>query len=119
VREVVVVSPERRIVFNDMEAVERIRVFEKGVKRASEEANVGQRELLLRDGDIISPALPASEPLRNECGHFLHCVRRGEPLYTPSSQGVAVVRVLEAIDRSMRSRGAPVPVTAPLEGARP
>lgn len=119
VREIVVVSPERRIVFNDVEAVERVRIYEKGVRRVDDPGpSFGNPNLLMRDGDIISLALPASEPLRNECGHFLHCVRRQEEVYTPCSQGLSVVRVLEAVDRSIATGGTPVTLASEPEAAR-
>lgn len=113
VRELVVVSAERRIVFNDMDPVERVRVYEKGVKSVPVDGvtGLGQHRLLLRDGEIMSPAIPGREPLRHECGHFLHCVRRGEEPVTPGNQGLAVVRVLAAIDRSIAAGGAPVRVS--------
>ena len=109
VREVIVVSSERRIVFNDVDPIERVRVYDKGVKFVPIEAEVGafgEHRLLLRDGDITSPAIRASEPLRNMCGHFLHCVRRGESPVTSGSDGLAVICVLEAIERSMAAGGA-------------
>jgi predicted dehydrogenase len=117
VRQVVVVSSEQRIVFNDLDPLERVRIFEKGVKRVPNvngddhiERGFGDHQLLLRDGDIISPAIGASEPLRNQCGEFLHCVRRGDRPSSDGARGVAVVRTMEAVDRSLALGGAPVPV---------
>lgn len=109
VREVVVVSAERRVVFNDMDAVEPVRVYHKGVKTAPAGGALqpGELPLVLRDGEITSPALRLSEPLRYECGHFLHCLRRGEAPFTGGRQGLAVVKVLAAIDRSMALGGTP------------
>jgi predicted dehydrogenase len=116
VREVVVVGSDRRVVFNDLDPLERVRVFDKGVKpvRADEPTSFGEYQFLLRDGDISSPAMGAVEPLKHVCGHFLHCVRRGEKPATDGWQGADVVRVMEAIDCSVAQRGAPVRV-APLE----
>ena len=113
VREVVVVGSDKRVVFNDLDAVERVRVFDKGVKVAvlDEPLSFGEYQLLVRDGDITSPALTAvTEPLKLECGHFLHCVRRGDPVFTDGKQGRDVVVVMEAIAASMKRRGAPVDI---------
>ncbi|MCU1378815.1 MAG: oxidoreductase domain protein [Acidimicrobiales bacterium] len=116
VRQVVVVSSEQRIVFNDLDPLERVRIFEKGVKRVPIadvdpiERAFGDHQLLLRDGDIISPAIRASEPLRNQCGEFLHCVRRGGRPSSDGARGVSVVRTMEAVDRSLALGGAPVQV---------
>lgn len=109
VREVVVVGSEERIVFNDFNPLERVRVFEKGVAPMEAEASsYGEYHFRMRDGDIISPRVDASEPLKNECSHFLECVRTGERPISDAHVGRAVVEVMEAIDRSMARHGAPV-----------
>jgi predicted dehydrogenase len=112
VREVVVVLSERRVVFNDVDPLERVRVFHKGVESVPVDPRegYGEAQLRLRDGDIVSPAVDAIEPLRFECGHFLHCIRRGEKPFTSGAQGVATVRVMEAIDLSIMASGARVQV---------
>jgi predicted dehydrogenase len=112
VREVVVVGSDRRIAFNDLDALESVRVFDKGVSLvpAEEATTFGEFRFLLRDGDILSPAVPASEPLKNQCSHFLDCVRHGEEPFTPGVQGRNIVLVMEAIEQSMASNGAPVPL---------
>jgi len=113
VREVVAVCKERRVVFNDMDPLERVRVFEKGIERDNEGLTYGE-QMLLRDGDILSPAVDAREPLKSQCGHFLHCIRRGQVLLTDATQGLAVVRVIEAVNRSMSEGGAPVTLAPAL-----
>jgi len=54
---------------------------------------------------------PAREPLAAECDHFIDCVRTGGRPRSDGAQGLAVVRVLDAGQRSMRQGGAPVAVT--------
>src|SRR5439155_3948861 len=97
---------DRRILFNDLNGVEQVRVFEKGVSCVEEEPlNYGEFRFQIRDGDIISPRIEAAEPLKSQCRHFLECVRTGK---RPVSSGVAgrdVVRVLEGINRSMECKG--------------
>jgi predicted dehydrogenase len=121
VREVVIVGSKKRVVFNDVDPLERVRVFFKGVTPVSDEepSSFGEH-VLLRDGDIVSPALPATEPLKHECGHFLHCIRRGERPFTGARQGRDVVVVLEAIDQSIAANGSPVSLAGRFSGgARP
>jgi predicted dehydrogenase len=110
-REVVVVGSDRRIVFNDLNGSEQVRVFERGVKQpAPEPASHGEYHVQIRDGDILSPRIEISEPLKNECRHFLDCVASGAPPITNGRAGDEVVRVLEAVDRSLSLKGAPVEV---------
>ncbi|MFO7166409.1 MAG: Gfo/Idh/MocA family oxidoreductase [Chloroflexota bacterium] len=109
VREVVVVGSNERIVFDDISTTERVRVFEKGVTSVEREASsFGEHQLLMRDGAIIIPKIEASEPLKNECAHFLECVLTGCQPLTSGREGVEVVQVMEAIDRSVAAHGAPV-----------
>ncbi|MDI3340757.1 MAG: Gfo/Idh/MocA family oxidoreductase [Sphaerobacter sp.] len=118
VREVVVVGSAKRIVFNDLQPMEQVRVFEKGVTALQDDGTaVSEPQLLMRDGDIISPSIQAKEPLRTLATHFSECVLQGGRPLTDGAAGRDVVRVLEAVDRSMAQRGAPVELTteeAPL-----
>src|SRR5438067_5759347 len=70
-REVVAVCSDRRIVFDDLNGREQVRVFDKGVRAVpTEPLNYGECQLQIRDGDILSPVVEASEPLKNQCRHF-------------------------------------------------
>jgi predicted dehydrogenase len=111
VREVVVVGSRRRIVFDDLNDVERVRVFERGVSVGDAIADsYGEFKLLVRDGDIISPKVEPSEPLKNQCADFVEAVRHGRAPLASCQFGVGVIRTLAAIDQSMRSHGAAVEV---------
>jgi len=110
-REVVVVGSDKRIVFDDLNPLERVRVFDKGVAPVMvEPASYGEFQFLMRDGDIVSPRVEVSEPLRNQCSHFLECVKGDRRPLTGGRQGYEVVRVMEAIERSIERQGAPVEV---------
>ena len=112
VREVVVVGSKKRILFDDLNNTERVRVFEKGVTPVSKEAaSYGEHQFLIRDGDIISPHLETSEPLKNQCLHFLDCLGQGKCPTSDGKAGLDVVRVMEAVDQSIHQQGAPVVVS--------
>ena len=108
VREVVVVGGRKRVVFDDLNNLEKIKIFEKGVAISGDVNSFGEFQLLLRDGDILSPKVAASEPLRNQCEHFFECVREGREPLSGGQAGLDVVRVMAAIDRSLRGAGVPV-----------
>ena len=110
-REIVVVGSRMRIAFNDLDARESVRIFEKGVAAVSAEpVGYGSYQLAIRDGSIISPKIEASEPLRNQVKHFLTCITEHQQPLSDGSNGLEVVRVMEAIDLSMERNGAPVEV---------
>lgn len=110
-REVVIVRSDKRIVFNDLSGMEQVRVFEKGVSAMeSEPLNYGESRFQIRDGDIISPRIEPSEPLKNQCRHFLECVRLKKRPISSGVEGCDVVRVLEAVNRSIECNGLRVKV---------
>jgi predicted dehydrogenase len=110
-REVVVVKSDKRIVFNDLNGNEQVRVFEKGVSPVEQEPlNYGEFRFEIRDGDIISPRIEPVEPLKHQCRHFLECVRTGKRPISSGREGRDVVRVLEAVNRSIELKGLQVEV---------
>lgn len=110
-REVVVVCSGRRLVFNDLNAVEPVRIYEKGVSAVGgEPENFGEYQLNIRDGAIISPAVEPSEPLKNQCRHFIECIHTGEKPRTDVEDGVSVLATLEAIERSIQLQGTTIKV---------
>lgn len=111
VREVVVVGSDRRIVFDDLNALERVKIYEKGVTSTSDEAtNYGEFQFEMRDGDIISPKVEVSEPLKTQCSHFVECITHDLMPFTDGQAGKAVVQVMEAIDHSLQHNGVPIDV---------
>jgi predicted dehydrogenase len=110
-REVVVVKSDKRIVFNDLNGIEQVRVFEKGVSTVEQEPlNYGEFRFEIRDGDIISPRIEPVEPLKHQCRHFLDCVRTGKRPISSGVEGRDVVSVLEAVNRSIECKGLQVEV---------
>ncbi|MGE0822313.1 MAG: Gfo/Idh/MocA family protein [Candidatus Binatia bacterium] len=109
VREVVAVGSDKRIVFNEFNPLERVRVFDKGVAVVEPEAvSYGEYQLRIRDGDIVSPRIDTSEPLKNQCAHFLECITARAHPVSDGRAGRDVVQVMKAIDYSIQQRGAPV-----------
>jgi predicted dehydrogenase len=106
-RRFTVVGSRKMAVFDDMEAGEKVRVYDKGVDRAGQVVSYGDA-LTVRSGDILIPRLSLQEPLTLECRHFVDCVRdRRQPL-THGASGLRVVRVLAAAQASLARGGQPV-----------
>ena len=100
-----VVGRERMVVYDDLEPVEKVKVYDRGVDR--QPASFGEFQLTYRSGDIVSPRLDTTEPLYLECAHFLECIQTGREPDTSPRSGVEVVRVIQAAERSLRRGGAP------------
>jgi predicted dehydrogenase len=111
VRRVVVVGSQQRLVFDDLNDLERVRIFEKGVAVGeTDTASFGDFKLLIRDGDIISPKVEYSEPLKNQATDFIEAIRENRQPVSDGASGEAVVRTLKAIEASMAHRGKAVEV---------
>ena len=93
------------IVWNDLEADEKVKVYDKGVKITSQE---GVYELLVsyRSGDMWSPQLEQVEALRQELGYFVECITKGQEPFNNGCAGLRVVRMLEAASESLKRKGA-------------
>jgi predicted dehydrogenase len=65
----------------------------------------------LRVGDLVIPTLQFGEPLRSECQHFIDCVRSGNRPVTDGSNGLRVVKVLEAAELSLKQQGRPIEIS--------
>jgi predicted dehydrogenase len=115
VRETVVVGSKGRALFNDLDQLEPLRIFYKGVHAARSQPGLADPSprLVIRDGEILSPKVVTDEPLKQELMHFLECVRHRRRPRSDGRFGISVVRVMEAIDSSLAAQGAPTPVGGP------
>jgi len=111
VREITVVAEDKMLSYDDMDAMEPIRLFDKRVNVEEEFVDTfsGFRSVV-HTGDITIPPVRMGEPLGAECMHFLDCIENGETPNTGGPEGVEVVRALEAMDRSMSQGGKEVPL---------
>ena len=90
-RRFTVVGEHRMATFDDMASEGKITVYDKGF----------DEEYVPHSGDIWSPRVSAVEPLRTECEHFVRSVLDGTPPLSDGAAGLRVVRVLEALQRSL------------------
>lgn len=107
-RTIRVVGSKARVVFNDLDNLEKIKLYQKGISVSEDYNDFGEFQLRLRDGDIISPRVETKEPLKEQCLHFIDCViNRKQPL-TDGNNGMEVVKAMYAIERSLKNNGAVV-----------
>lgn len=109
IRKITIVGSKKMAVFDDGEGSEKLRIYDKGV---TQDYDSFAEFITLRFGDITIPHLKIGEPLQLECQHFLDCIRdRKEPL-SDGWDGLRVVKVLDAAQRSLKSNGAPISLQA-------
>jgi predicted dehydrogenase len=104
IRTTLIGGQKKMIVWNDLVADEKVRVYDKGVQIGN---GKGIQELLVsyRSGDMWAPQLEQLEALRVELGYFADCVESGETPFNDGHAGLRVVRMLEAAECSIRKRG--------------
>lgn len=107
VRRTTLVGSKRMVVFDDMQASEKIRIYDKGVDPNGRYVGY-QESLSLRFGEVLVPALKMTEPLKLECEHFVDCVINRTTPRSDGKDGMRVVRVLDAAQRSLKAGGIPV-----------
>ncbi len=108
-RRLTVVGSKKMVEFDDVHPTEKLRIYDKGFDRPPEFTQYGEY-LTVRHGDIHIPRVDMEEPLDLECRHFIACVATGAQPRTGAAQGLEVVQVLDAAQRSLRQQGKPVPV---------
>jgi predicted dehydrogenase len=104
VRTTLIGGEKRMLVWNDLEADEKIKVYDKGVDIKSRE---GVYELLVnyRSGDMWAPQIEQGEALREELSYFVECVSTGKSPFNDGCAGLRVVQMLEAASESMSKKG--------------
>lgn len=101
IRKFTVVGSKKMVTFDDMEATEKIRIYDKGV---NQEIRYGSYDevLTLREGDIHIPYFKMQEPLKIEANHFIECIREHKKPLSDGQNGLDVVKILEAVSLSLK-----------------
>ncbi len=104
VRTTLIGGEKKMLVWNDLEADEKIKVYDKGVHIKSQE-NVYELLVSYRSGDMWAPQVEQVEALKLELGHFIDCISHNKVPLNDGMAGLRVVRMLEAAGRSVEKKG--------------
>ncbi len=110
VREIVVVGDRKMYVWDELAPAGPVSIYDKGVDRPQNYEDYGQFQLLTREGDLTIPKIKMEEPLKVQGRYFLQSIRSGALTMNDGEFATGVVRVLEAIRRSLLADGAMTPV---------
>jgi predicted dehydrogenase len=105
VRTTLVGGEKKMLVWNDLEADEKIRVYDKGVDRNGNGQGVYDLLVSYRSGDMWAPRIEQTEALKVELGYFAKCVSDNETPINDGHGGLRVVRMLEAAEESLKEKG--------------
>jgi predicted dehydrogenase len=105
VRRITIVGSKKMVVFDDIEPLEKIKIYDKGVDLPPYTNTFDEFQLSYRYGDIVIPHIPFVEPLRAECNHFIESVVNHTEPQSSGLVGLKVVKVVEAATRSIENGG--------------
>lgn len=104
-RRITVVGSKKMVIYDDVEPLEKVKIFDKGVKAIRHTDTFGEFSFAYHYGDVVIPYIRFEEPLRVQCRHFLDCIVEGKRPQTDGYNGMRVVQVVEAAQRSMKNGG--------------
>jgi predicted dehydrogenase len=108
VREMTFVGTRRMIVYDDVQPLEKIRIFDARVERPPHYDTFAEFTYAYHYGDQYIPYVKQEEPLKVETAHFLESIRTGRQPISNGTQGLELVRILESASTSLKKHGAPV-----------
>ena len=109
VRTTLIGGEKKMLVWNDLDADEKIKVYDKGVAVTNGQS---VHELLVsyRSGDMWAPKLEQTEALEAEAKYFVDCVSNNHAPFNDGLSGLRVVKILEAASRSLKAQGKAVTI---------
>jgi predicted dehydrogenase len=110
VREITFVGSKQMLVYDDLEPMEKIKIYDKHVETPPHYDTFAEFQYAYHYGDMHAPYLQLAEPLKTECQHFLDCIASGEEPITGATAGLRVVQILEAANKSLKQQGAAVTI---------
>ena len=110
VRRTLIGGTDKMVVYDDLEASEKVKVYDKGITLNGDPASQHQMRISYRSGDAWAPHLDTREALSLEAAEFVRAISTGTRALCDGESGLRIVKILEAASRSMNERGVPVPI---------
>ncbi|MDO8669440.1 MAG: Gfo/Idh/MocA family oxidoreductase [Candidatus Buchananbacteria bacterium] len=112
IRDVTIVGDQKMILFDDVSPLEKIKVFDKNANiiENTKDVSFGEYQINIHGGDISIPAIKSNEPLKEEISHFIDCLKNDKKPFTDGENGLAVVKVLAAIQKSLDNNSAHIQI---------
>jgi predicted dehydrogenase len=101
IRKMTVVGSKKMLVYDDVQPTEKIRMYDKGVEKPKHYDTFAEFPYSYKYGDITIPKLDGTEPIRTQLSHFIECVKNGTPPLSDGKNGLQVVKILEAAQKSL------------------
>lgn len=105
IRDITIVGSKKMVLFDDVQISEKIKIFDKNanVIRDTRAVTFGEFQIAIQRGDIFIPDIVNKEPLKEELNHFISCIIENKNPITDGKNGLEVVKLLEAAQKSLRN----------------
>lgn len=113
IREITLVGSKKMVCFDDTEPLEKIKIYDKHVTIPPHYDTFAEFQYAYHYGDMHAPYLKQTEPLKMETQHFIDCINDGCKSDSSGLEGLQVVQVLEAANKSLCSQGETIAVQLP------
>lgn len=103
VRQLLIGGTRKMIAYDDLQATEKVRIYDKGIVFPDDQSEEARYENLIkyRVGDMHAPVFDLAEALKVEVAHFIDCIDTGKKPLTDGQAGLRLVRILESVDRAL------------------
>jgi predicted dehydrogenase len=105
VRHTLIGGSEKMILYDDLEPSEKVKIYDKGITVSQSPEAVYEMLVSYRSGDMWAPRLDSTEALQIEAQHFVDCIENNKKPETDGTDGLRLVRIVEAAEKSLRARG--------------
>ncbi|MFQ6105312.1 MAG: Gfo/Idh/MocA family protein [Candidatus Glassbacteria bacterium] len=112
IRRMVFVGSKKMLLYDDVSPNEKIKIYDKGVEVPKYYDTFAEFQFAYRYGDIHIPLVDDYEPLKEECSHFIECIKDGKEPRSDGYSGLRVVEIMEAANESIRNNGYATPISA-------
>ena len=119
IREMKIVGTKKMIVYDDIEPMEKIKLYDKSVQVPDHYDTYAEFHYAYHYGDVYSPYIKQVEPLKIECQHFVDCINNNEIPESCGEKGLQVVKILEAANSSLEKNGSAIALTSTDECVKP
>lgn len=113
IRKITVVGSKAMVVFDDTKKSEMLKIYERGINKALLDSTpeYHDHQSIVSLGDVHLPKVEQSEPLKNQASHFLDCIHENKKPITSGFEGLEVVKILEAAQKSLKKRAIEVEIS--------
>ena len=111
IRQTLIGGSLKMVVYDDTHPSEKVKVYDKGVDLDFTKEELYHLQVQYRVGDMWAPKIDSREALALETEHFVDCLTKGEEPLTGGREGLQVVKILTAAEKSLKNKGTPVELT--------